>query len=141
MSSEQDVTSVVALLERAVTIAEQATHTQAEIVKTQRRDRRTKRLLIISVSLDIALSIATGLLGLSQVSASNAIRQSQLNGCAIGNTLRANQIHLWDHVFALSTPDHETEAQRKKRLATEATFGAYIRSQFAPVDCTKLYGR
>jgi hypothetical protein len=141
VNSEQDATSVSALLERAVTIAGKATKTQEAIVAQQQRSKRTTRWLIVSVALDVALSIVTIALALGQVSASSAIHQSQLNGCAIGNELRAAQISLWEHVFALSAPARETSAQRRQRLATEQTFRAYIRVQFAPVDCVKLYRR
>lgn len=132
--------AVVALAERAVKIAEQATATQVTIVAQQARSKRTTRWLIVSVALDIGLSIATIALGVSTISASEAIRQSQLNGCAVGNTLRLGQVRLWDHVFSLaSPPPHETAGQRKRRLATETAFRVYVRTQFQPVDCARLY--
>lgn len=138
--SEQETDTVVGLVARAVTIAEQATKTQASIVAQQNRSRRTTRLLVVSVALDIALSVVTIVLALGQVSTTAAIHQSQLNGCAIGNNLRAGQVRLWDHVLALAgTPPHETPAQRRQRLATDGAFRAYVRSQFAPVDCARLY--
>lgn len=129
---------IAALAERAITIAEEATKTQGEIVRQQGRLRRNGRILAVSLALDIVLSVVCLFLAVSQAGVSRSIHQSQLNACAIGNKFRATQAQVWEHVLAFSTaPPGETAAQRAKRQ----DFQVYLNGKFHAVDCTALYGK
>jgi len=57
--------------------------------------------------------------------------------CETGNDFRADQVTLWTHLAAISTPPpHETAAQTARRLALVRQLLAYVRKVFAPRDCT-----
>jgi hypothetical protein len=62
--------------------------------------------------------------------------------CQAGNTSRAQQVTLWDHILTISAnsppPLHETPAQKQQREAIARAFEAYVHRIFAPRDCTKL---
>jgi hypothetical protein len=62
--------------------------------------------------------------------------------CQAGNTSRAQQVTLWDHILTISAnsppPLHETRAQHAQRLATARAFEAYVHHIFAPRDCTAI---
>jgi hypothetical protein len=104
-----------------------------------RRSRRIVIGLCASVVLDISLSVITIFLaiGLTHANSANVtIRQSQLSGCVSGNTSRAQQLGVWDHVLGLSTA-RETSAQKQ----ATAAFKIYVAKVYAPRNCVKLYGR
>ena len=130
---------VAALAARAISIAEETTKTQTEIVRQQAKSKRTIRLLAVSVLFDVTLSLFCVFLAVSQHNTTNAIHQSQLTACGIGNQARLGQITLWSHVIDVSAaPAHETPAARAARLARLAAFKAYIGRQFRPVNCARL---
>ena len=67
--------------------------------------------------------------------ARNAASVNQL--CQAGNTARAQQVSLWDHVLTIARgPRHETPAAHRRRLATERAFENYVHKVFAPRDCS-----
>jgi hypothetical protein len=149
--AEQDI---AALAERAIRIAEQVAGTQAAIVAQQARSKRTVRWLIVSVALDVTLSVAVLLLSFhqggiqrqlhaTQGAQAALIRQqheSQLAGCAQANTFRAGQLTVWHHVISISTaPPHETAAQKAARLARLAEFRVFVGRQYRQISCTRLY--
>lgn len=131
---------VAELAERAISIAGKAAATQAAIVKQQARSKKVTRWLAVSVALDVTLSIVTIFLAAGQISVSDSIRRTQVNGCALGNGYRTAQVRLWDHVISVSVPPpRETPAERARRLATVRAFRVYVHGVFRPVDCARLY--
>ena len=57
--------------------------------------------------------------------------------CETGNGFRADQVTLWTHLVAISSPPpHETAAQKAARAKTVRAFLAYVRKVFKPRDCT-----
>jgi hypothetical protein len=65
-------------------------------------------------------------------------RASVAQLCQAGNESRAQQVTLWAHLVAMSTPPpHETAAQKQRREELTRKFLAYIRQVFAPRDCTR----
>ena len=67
-------------------------------------------------------------------------RASVVQLCQAGNESRAQQIVLWTHLIAVSTPPpRETAVQEQQRHATVTAFLAYIGRVFAPRDCTASF--
>jgi hypothetical protein len=125
-----------------------------DAVKYGRRTRLMAWGLLASVILDVGLSAVTVAVIVHQVHASRqqqqtsrqlaatirAVHLSQLRACAIGNSGRAGQIRLWDHLLATSPPPQgETAAERAQRQETITAFRLYVHRQFAPVRCKALY--
>jgi hypothetical protein len=136
---DEDVASLAA---RAIALAERAAGTQEAIIVQQARNRRQIRLIAVSVAVDIVLSVTCVFLAVSQARVSHQIHVSQLTSCRIGDDFRAGQVRLWDHVIAVSkAPPGETAAAREARLAKLAAFRAYVRAEFRPVNCSRLYGK
>lgn len=137
------------LAERAIALAEQTAATQATIVKNQTaildaqaKAKKHARLLAVSLAVDMILTVGAFLLAGHQAGITDAIHQSQLQACAIGNDFRARQAQVLDHFIGQSTaPPGETPAQRTVRLARLADARAYVARAYHPVDCTALYGK
>ena len=67
-------------------------------------------------------------------------RASVVQLCQAGNDSRAQQITLWTHLAAISTPPpHETPAQAQRRLELVRQLLAYVRKVFAPRNCTASF--
>jgi hypothetical protein len=68
-----------------------------------------------------------------------ANRASVTQLCQSGNSFRADQVTLWTHLVAISTPSATlTPAQAAQRQALISAFLAYVRQVFAPRDCGGL---
>jgi hypothetical protein len=108
---------------------------------------RRSRVLIVVVFVLIAAVIAAGAVAgfaIEQAASAradaSAVHTSNLVACRAGNQSRAQQIALWDHVAAISTPPpHSTQAQIQKNKRVIAAFLAYVGRVFAPRDCQALY--
>jgi hypothetical protein len=163
--AEQDI---AALAERAISIAEQAAGTQAAITETQaaivaKQDKIQgiqRKLgvighwLIVMVPLGILITVLglvitfylidiSGQLHREQAGQAALIagqHRSQMAGCAVGNSFRAGQLIVWDHVISISmVPPHETAAQKAARLARLAGFRVFVGRQYRQIDCKSLY--
>lgn len=96
------------------------------------RERRSRRLIwvtIVSVTLDIALSVVVVIFGiqLHQTAVTSA------NLCRSSNVSRAEQIQLWDYILGLSPPPR-TAAGR----AQADRFRAHVAVLFAPRNCADV---
>jgi len=80
----------------------------------------------------------------------NAVRAAEVSSarstasvvqlCQLGNTARAQQVNLWDHIVTISQPPpHETPAAERKRLADIRAFIAYVHRVFAPRNCAARF--
>jgi hypothetical protein len=64
-------------------------------------------------------------------------RASVVQLCQLGNTARAQQVTLWTHLVAVSQPPpHETAREKAQREKMIRGFVAYVRTVFAPRNCT-----
>jgi hypothetical protein len=108
-----------------------------------RRNRRLIAITIVSMLVDVALTVAVtvALVGVHH----NAATVSQLHGtsvsaCRLGNQTRAANVALWDHVAAISQPRAgESTAQRRRQEKTTAAFLTYVRKVWASRNCQSLY--
>jgi hypothetical protein len=95
------------------------------------------RAIVSLFILAFLLSGASWWLSVRAVRGEFANRATVLQLCETSNDFRAQQITLWTHLIAISTPPpHETAAQKRQRQALIAEFLGFVRKVFAPRDCT-----
>ena len=105
---------------------------QRELKAVRQHSRRTRLLVIVAI-ISTAFDIAATTIGL--VALTLALHASASNAalCQASNTSRAQQLQLWDHLFAIASPP-ATPAAREQ----VAEFRAYLDRDFAPRDCAHL---
>jgi hypothetical protein len=134
---------VSAVVARSDALDEQlgVSHVIQGLVKTGRTNRRIIVGLLISLALDILLSIAVAIIAVkandTASTAASAKTQARQN-CIAGNASRADQLKLWTYVLSFPPPVNETPAARRRRMAATVKFTAFIHRVFAPRDCDHL---
>jgi hypothetical protein len=111
----------------------------AAILEYGRTNRRMIRWLIISVTLDVALTVIVGFLGIQARDNAVALQKtaaSNLALCEASNVARHQQIDLWDFLLSLGKQP-QTAAQRK----TVTEFKAHLTAIYQPRDCAHLRPR
>lgn len=104
-----------------------------------KRNRRAIYGLVISLMLDVILSVVVAVLAVKTADANSAARvnhQSQVAGCKATNTSRADNELLWDFFLQLSVPDESKlpAAEKAKLHALQAK----IVQTYAQRDCDNL---
>jgi hypothetical protein len=110
----------------------------AAILAYGRTNRRMIRWLIISVTLDVVLTVIVGFLGIQARDNAVALQKtaaSNLALCQAGNVARHQQVQLWDFILGLGHAPR-TAAQRKN----VAEFEHHLYEIYAPRDCAHLGG-
>jgi hypothetical protein len=105
--------------------------------KVVKHDRQLIKGLVISVTLDILLSIGIAFIAITATSAKSQAEEAQDNariGCLAANETRIAQIQLWDYVLSLASPSSQTPAQK----AQIEQFRIYVAQVFAQRDCDNL---
>jgi len=118
-------------------VAKSAQETRALAMRVDAYSRRTRRLttgLIISLVLDVTLTVVVTLLSISALDQGSALHGSQVAACAISNQTRVEQEQLWTYILQDAAPP-KTAAQK----AADDKFLAHVRATFAPVNCTAVY--
>ena len=108
---------------------------------------RTNRHLIlvtfVSIALDLILTfllVFTYGTARSASEAAAAQHATLISACQAGNQTRAEQIQLWTHLAAVSTPPpNATAAQKAKDRQQIAVLLRYIHHVFAAKDCAAVY--
>ena len=91
--------------------------------------------------LSFLLSATSYWLSVRAVRGEVASRATVTQLCLTGNESRMQQITLWTHLVAISTPPpHETPAQQARRAEVTREFLAFVRRVFAPRDCVNFKG-
>jgi hypothetical protein len=112
------------------------------LVRDAKRRRRQIFWLTISLMLDVLLTIGFGFLSVQTYNAATTAQHSQnaiVASCEAGNEFRVTEAALWNHILNLQpvitnlTP--EQQAQRDK---TVAEFREYLKTTFAPRDCSNI---
>lgn len=110
-----------------------------------RRDRRMTKLLIISVILDVILSLGMGYVAITATRADSQAHTNSTNAkitCEVGNQARAAQINLWEYILNLSANSPQTPpptaAQKHAQEELIRKFRIYLLQVFAPRDCEDL---
>lgn len=98
------------------------------------------RAVVTLFVLSFLLAGASFWLSVRTVQGQITSRASVTQLCQAGNESRAQQVTLWTHLVAMNVPPpHETPAQKQKRQALTREFLAYVRTIFAPRDCTASF--
>lgn len=130
---------------RALQAALEAMTAQLAQVKTSlRRGKRVVAALVISLLVDVAVTIGVGI-AVHQANDASAranatiaqLHSTQVSACRAGNQTRAKEVMLWTHIFDLSVGSGRpvTAAQRK----ADEQLLAYIRRTFQAKNCSAVY--
>ena len=93
-------------------------------------------VLVVSLALDVALSIVVAVFAVQASEASslaNQNRQAQRTTCEAGNQARAVSIQLWNYVLDATKDDPRNQTPERKALI--AKFRTYMESAYAQRDC------
>lgn len=112
------------------------------LVRDAKRRRRQIIALTISLVLDILLTIGLASLAIQARDASVAIQKSQnsiVAGCKVGNDFRQTESNLWTHILSIQ-PIYQTltPAQQAQRDKVVSDFQTYLKTTFAPRDCSNV---
>jgi hypothetical protein len=109
----------------------------AQATRYGHRNRRMIWWLVVSLVLDVALTIAIAVLAVETRSANDKAAQvhtQQVATCLAGNQSRAAQIQLWDYILSL-TPSTPLTQEQKRQLAD---LRGYVHKVFAARDCSRV---
>lgn len=105
------------------------------LVKDANRAKRTVRILIISVILDILLSIGLAYITIQTHHIATQADNNQdaiMRSCEVANEGRANNKALWNYLLSLP-PETPLTPEQQTRVTD---FQKFIDKTFAPRDCT-----
>lgn len=102
------------------------------------RNRRMIWGLVVSLVLDIALSIVVAVVAV-KASETNSLAQQNRNAavatCEAGNSVRAVSVQLWTYVLDLSQKVPSNTAPDRQKQIND--FRNYMLAAYAPRDCTE----
>lgn len=133
-----------------IAAAEQLEHSMTALASDVRglsayghRNRAMIWGLVISLAIDLVLSVILGVVAVQASSASRAAteatsasaqnRQNAQVTCEVGNESRRLQTQLWTYVLDLTSKAPNPTPAQKQQVAQ---FRAYINQVYAPRDCT-----
>jgi hypothetical protein len=126
----------------AVTAAAELTATfkamTAQMARLSRRGKRDRRLilgLVVSITLDLALTAGLAWNTVRQNDVQASSHASDIRQCQLANAARAQDIAIWNR--ALQVPPGATAAQK----ALVADLERLVRVKDAPRDCTAAYAK
>lgn len=100
------------------------------------------RAFVVLAVIAVLVAGASSWFAVRAVQGAISSRASVVQLCQSGNESRAQQITLWSHLVAISTPPpHQTPAEQARRRAATISFLRYVRQVFAPRNCTTTFNR
>jgi hypothetical protein len=141
------ITGLQAAIEAMSENLQTVTGRLATTEKRELRARRVIRTLVISLILDVALTIGVTVSNIQAHVASDranstvaALHASQIGACKVGDQTRADQVQLWTFLTGLSGPaPGATPAQiRQQKRITDKLLG-FVHDTFKQINCAKLY--
>jgi hypothetical protein len=119
---------------------------EAKLAATQAKEeaRRWKALTRFLGAVALVALVASGLSIYNWVraaDATNQLRSQAIAACEQGNSERAAEVGVWDHVLSatLAGSQHETPEQRAATVAFVKDTERVLASKLAARDCTKAY--
>lgn len=115
------------------------TELQSEIGTLRTYGQHNRRYiwgLIVSLALDVALSIVVAVVAVQANEASslaNQNQQAQRTTCEAGNQARAVSVQLWNYVLDATKDDPRNQSPDRRALI--AKFRTYLESAYAQRDC------
>jgi hypothetical protein len=132
--------------ENALAIAAQILETVGEIKKSLQglqRSKASKRMvwwLILSVAMDVILSLTTILLAVGQINGNSARQSVQYSQCIENNASRSQDLFLWDTLLTyIDPPGTKTTPANKKTIDEVNNLRRIAAGKDASRDCAKLY--
>lgn len=108
----------------------------------ERFGKRTRQIaiaLIVSLVLDVALTVVVGILSYNAFANTNTVRTIQYSECVSANEMRADQVRLWDFFIGLAenqpaSPD-QTSAQKVAAQKAITNLEKFVEQTFAQHTC------
>jgi hypothetical protein len=114
----------------------------AQVKTTVRRGKRVIAALVVSLIVDVALTVGVSVTAVQASNASNKanatvaqLHSTQISACRAGNQTRAKEVALWVHIASLPATSRRTPKEQK----ADEQLLAYIRHTFAPRNCSAVY--
>jgi hypothetical protein len=133
-------------VERLATSFTAMTEQMKRLTRGQKANRHIIRALIVSVALDIILSISLALVVYighnNSVDQDNQIRAANITACNLANTNRTEDLQVFSDLIklpAISAPQFQTGAAKATQAAGYLKLNTELKQAFAPRDCVKLY--
>jgi hypothetical protein len=123
----------------AAALTEQFREMSGHLSRLQRsrtRDRRILAGLVVSLCLDLAVTIGLGYNTARVNDAQHQGRASLVSACRLANVNRAQDIAVWNTFFTLAAPPATRTAGTRKLIAA---IDAKVRVKDTPRDCVRLY--
>jgi hypothetical protein len=123
----------------AAALTEEFAETNRQLARLQRsriRDRRILAGLVVSLCLDLAVTIGLGYDTVRVNDAQHQGRASLVSACRLANVNRAQDIAVWNTFFTLAAPPATRTGKTRKLIAA---IDAKVRVKDSPRDCVKLY--
>ena len=116
-------------------------HTIENLVKKISNEQRIRRILTISLAVDICLTLGLGYFGYRTNQNSNLLAKQNsavvVKTCEAINITNAAQLKLWGYLFSLppTTTTTQTDEQKAQAAKQLTDFKTYISTVFAPRKC------
>jgi hypothetical protein len=117
-----------------------------ELARLNKYGKTNRHLIVVtfaSIALDLILTfflVFTYSTAHDAGQVASAEHSSLIASCVAGNQTRAEQVTLWSHLAAVSTPPRDaTKAQRAKDEQQIGMLLRYIRHVFAARPCAQVY--
>lgn len=113
------------------------------LTRDAKRRRRQIIALTISLVLDVFLTIGFAALSIQARDTAEAASKSQASiiaSCQAGNEFRLTEGALWNHLLSLPPvgPSNLTPEQQAQQDKLVADFKTYLKTTFAPRDCSNI---
>lgn len=104
-----------------------------------RRTRQIAIALVVSLALDVALTVVVGLLSYNAFASTNTVRSVQYSECVSANEMRADQVRLWDFFINLADSQppsiDQTPAQKEAARKAVVNLEKFVDQTFAQRPC------
>jgi len=132
---------------RATALAEALSGTLNQVsaslkdLQETKANKRTIVLLVISIILDITLSVVAIFLVIGQLNQANQVKQTNVSQCLENNTGRAQDLTLWNTLlYDLDPPGTKLSPKLAAELSVAIkTLHTLANAKDAPRDCVKIY--
>lgn len=109
----------------------------AILVSDAHKRKRQLRLIVISIFLDLFLTLGLGYLSIQThgiASQAENNKEALVQSCKTSNEARSNNKQIWDFLLNVQTPNTPTLQQKQVR----DQFQSLVNNTFAPRDCNIL---
>lgn len=112
-----------------------------ELIRRLNREKKITRILAVSITLDILLTMGLSFLSYKVLDNNNKLvkvsQQSTVHVCEAVNSTNAIQLKLWEYLLSIppTAPPVQTPEQMKMAADQLVQFKQYVAKAFAPEQC------